>query len=245
MKKYLLILVLATATISSGYIAQARNAGDDSDTTIAPMVGPFSAVDIDATLKVTVNITEGSTPGLKITGSEKVLGQLETTVEHNTLVISTKHHRKIKFADHDHLEAVITLPSLKAVTISGSSNVIVHGNLGGPKFGLDISGSGKITIDNLNVTDFMTDISGSGNVTVSGGSVSMARYDISGAGKISSFDLSAQSVFVDISGSAKGEINVTNQLAIACSGASSIVYKGHPASFKNENSGACIVKQAD
>jgi hypothetical protein len=244
MKKYLLLL-----SVAAGFLAASSSCklnvmkGEGKKITSAPAIAPFDAIDIEIPLKVSISLQDGSVPGVQINGYENIMHHIKTRVENNMLHIYCDLG-EIWSVDYDDFTTEITLPSLQALTLSGAPVADIHGNIAGGSFKLDISGAGKVSIDNINVDKFTSQVSGAADIEVKGGAAKFASYEISGAGKIIAFPLQSNETDVNISGAGKGEITALTKLSASISGAGIIKYKGHPA-VTQDVSGAGAIKDVN
>ena len=160
--------------------------GEGPKGTTSPSVTSFNAIDIDLSLRANITVQSGGTASVQLSGYKNLLDHIKTTVKDNTLYI-TSDLDDIWIISGEDVVADITVPSLASLSLSGAPDANIHGNITGPEFNLDISGSSKVMIDNLNVDTFDSDASGVANITVKGGTVKKATYELSGAGTIDSF----------------------------------------------------------
>ena len=224
MKKYLLsVLFLSGAIVFNSSCGMNVLRGKGAQGTINPNVSSFNAVDINLPLKADITVKEGSQPGIQIKGFENVIAHIKTKIENNTLRIYSDLDEMWSI-DCDGIGVQITMPAIKAVSLSGAPDAEIHGNITGKEFKLDISGAGKVGIDNINVENFSSEVSGAGSIDVKGGAVKNATYEVSGAGKINAFPLQTTETSASISGAGKGEFNASQKLSASVSGAGIIKY---------------------
>ena len=176
-------------------------------------------------------------------GYENVLKHIKTEVKGTTLHI-TCDLGDMWTIDCDSMTTMITLPVLKALTLTGAPDADIHGNIAGGDFKLDISGAANVVIDNINVDAFTSDVSGAADITVKGGIVKSAAYEISGAGKVKAFPLQTVETKASISGAGTSEVTAASKLSASISGAGTIKYKGHP-SISQDVSGVGTITDAN
>ena len=193
-----------------------------------PTLGSFNSVDIDVSLDAIITMKEGATPSVQLDGRENSLKNIQVKVENNRLVIYSDHSWDFSFSGGDSMSAVITLPVLNSLKLSGSPDAVIHGTVAGDRLRIVISGSSSVSIDSLNVSDFSTDISGSGDLIVKGGTVKNADYQVSGSGEIKAFGLQSLETSASISGSGEADVTASQRLSMQVSGSGDIRYKGHP-----------------
>ena len=191
-----------------------------AQTTETRTVGAFSKINLKC--HANVYLTQGSPASLKVEGSQEDLSILETDVEGETLEIEMKknHHSS------ETIKIYVTLPSLQAVHISGSGDVMGQNTIAAGELDLKISGSGNIKMD-VKTTQLMSSASGSGDMELSGSS-NITKLSVSGSGTIKSYGLESQNADVSVSGSGDCMLTVKNNLYAHLTGSGNIFYKGKP-----------------
>lgn len=227
MKRYLLLFgcICSVMTILSSCKHNVLR-GKGKEITQNPNLTYFKAIDVDVPMQVTINVQPGAQSSLQLSGYENLLQNVRTEVKDSTLHITQPNGWSF-YTDKD-ITGTITVPSLDALSLSGTADADIHGNITGAAFELDIAGNDKVDIDNINVAHFITGVSGLGHVTVKGGTVAKAEYDMSGAGKIKAFDLQTDETKASISGACSIDVMARQKLDADISGAGHVHYKGHP-----------------
>lgn len=185
----------------------------------------FTNIKIDA--PVNARITIGGTPSLTFEGYANVLRYLRSEIRGNTLHIFTDEQTDLDVRKN--ITAIITVPSLTGLDISGSVDAVIAGAINVPDFKVDMSGAGSVDIQELHVRSFDADLSGSAELTLGSGDVGAGSFDVSGSGDISAFGVTQRDVSLDLAGSANAEVTATGKLHVEISGSGSVKYKGHPA----------------
>ena len=188
--------------------------------------GSFTSVTISTSVHATIVVDAAATPSVQLTGYTNLLDHIHTEVSGDELVIKTPENEWIS-TDKD-IEAKITVPSLKALSISGSADADINGNLKGESFEVSVSGSGNVKVSSLEVNDLKFHISGAGNLAVKSGTATTASYHISGSGGVDAFGLVTQDATIHVSGSGSLELNAARNLDVHISGSGNVDYKGHP-----------------
>ena len=205
----ILLLCLAVTACSSAYADS-----DRADANELRGVAAFHGLDIRAAIDVDVTI--GSPGRVELRGPKEWLGRLETRVDNGTLTIAmpgTWNHVPP-------LHAVITVPTLDAVFVSGVSHVHV-GTLAEKV--LEVGVSGVATID----------LSGRADTLV---------VKLSGTGEIKARDLAAHDATVGVSGSGKATVRATQDVDVSVSGVGNVMVVGKPANVKKHVSGVGHVR---
>jgi hypothetical protein len=127
------------------------------------------------------------------------------------------------------------MKNIDGMSISGSGEVVGETPVKSDRLALDVSGSGKVTLQ-LAVKSLDINISGVGKMVLSG-TADEAKINISGSGKVEGYDLKIASCTADVSGVGKCNMDVTDSLTTNISGMGSINYKTKPKYLKEDVSG--------
>ncbi|MBB6478374.1 head GIN domain-containing protein [Spirochaeta isovalerica] len=157
-------------------------------------------------------------------------------------------------------KAVITMPELVSVEMSGASSMIAAGFRSDRSFSVDISGASSLEIDItassadlemsgasnlkavLEVPEVRLEISGSSDLELVGrGGRLKAKISGASSGDLSDFKLSEASI--DLSGSSDLTIRLDGKLDLDASGASKLYYSGDVNLGSIELSGASSLKE--
>jgi hypothetical protein len=241
--KYLSVLLAFTVLILSASCRTNVLRGEGNKTTRSSSVSSFNAVQIDVSLKAIINVQEGATAGVQLSGYENVLEHIKTKIVNNTLKIYSDLDETWELKTDD-LTAIITVPSIALLKLSGATDADIHGNVTGSSFRLGMSGACNVKIDGITADDFTVDASGASDLTVKGGTVKRASYDLSGASKVKAYPLQTNETVASISGAGTGHVTALQKLSASISGAGTIKYKGHP-SVSQDISGAGSISDAN
>jgi len=156
--------------------------------------------------------------------------------------------------------AIITMPELRKVDLSGSSGMLAAGFSSNRDFNCDLSGASSLDIDII-AGDIIFDLSGSSDVTavlegskieieLSGssdikltGKGSALSADAGGASSGDLEDFRVSSADIELSGSSDFHVNLNGTLSIDASGASTLYYTGNVTLGNIELSGASSIKE--
>ncbi|MGE5681054.1 MAG: head GIN domain-containing protein [Bacillota bacterium] len=175
----------------------------------------FSAVEVGGAFYV--DIVNGESPSIQLSGDDNILPLIKTEVRDNTLYITTKKSINPK----KKMRLRIATENLERV---------------------DESGACDVNITNVNSDRFIMDISGASKINVSGKTREL-MLDLSGAGKVNARDLIAEKADVEISGAAKAEVYVSEDLRADISGVGNLDYYGNPKKISKDISGVASVTQ--
>jgi tellurite resistance-related uncharacterized protein len=188
-------------------------------------VSGYSAIEFSTFGKL--NIIQGDTESLNLSGPDNLVPEITTTVNNGKLVIKTRDNISVTTLSSDRmLTFTIVVKDLTSLDISGAGDVQVE-TLSSPSMDLSMSGAGRVQMNQLTTNNLQVDLSGLGGLDISG-NASQATIDISGAGSVNASDLKLQTASINISGLGSATVWVTDQLSGEISGAGSVSYYGSP-----------------
>ena len=150
-----------------------------------------------------VVIRAGEKQSVVVRADDNLLDRVTTEVQSGTLVIANVPG---SFTTKSPMSVVVTVPTLNALTLTGSGNVVVDG----------------IEAESLEVA-----LPGSGTLTGSGAATRL-DVTVSGSGIVQFARLVANDVRAVVSGSGSIFITATKSLDAAVSGSGAILYAGSP-----------------
>ncbi len=160
-----------------------------------------------------VTIRVGERQSVQVYGDDNLIDRVTTRVNASTLVIGSSPG---SYATRTPMRVEVSVPSLSALTLSGSGNITITG-IEQPHLTVTISGSGVViasgTTDQLDVT-----ISGSGDAQLGQIEASAVRAVVSGSGQII--------------------VTATESLDASVPGSGSIVYGGNPSDVTKSVTGS-------
>jgi hypothetical protein len=188
-------------------------------------VSGFNAINFSTLGKV--NIMQGSTESLNISGPDNLVPLISTTVNNGTLVIENKENITINpLKAENPLTFTIVVKELSSLDISGAGDVQVE-TLSTPSMSIAMSGAGRVTQNQITTDTLNLSLSGVGGIDISG-TTGQATIDLSGAGSVNAADLQIKTATVNISGLGSATVWVSDTLSGNISGAGNISYYGTP-----------------
>jgi len=181
---------------------------------------------ISLSMEGDVHFTPDSVYSIEIQAQQNILDVIESQAEGGILVLKIQDHTIL--GNHDPIRIYIHAPSINGLDVSGSGNITVDSKMDQRNLHYKISGSGNITLDELKSNLLDAGISGSGNVTCSSGRSDIEYFTISGSGNLNFQDVMADSVFVTISGSGDVTAYAVKYLDVTISGSGNVRYNGNP-----------------
>lgn len=179
-------------------------------------------------LPVELNISIGNKYEVKAVGTSEDIEWI--VVEKNGSSLSIKS--KSKFGHHHfdrETKVYVTLPRLEDLSLAGSGDIYVKGDVKGASLLVNVAGSGDIAIERISVGNFDVNVSGSGDVKVNDrSSANNAEYKVAGSGSISSRNVMAKSVEVNIAGSGDVNVYASDNLSVKIAGSGNVECFGNP-----------------
>jgi hypothetical protein len=164
-------------------------------------VPPFTGVELAGFNNVVVRVGEDQSVVVK--ADDNLIERVTTEVRSGTLVIGNTPG---SFSTRSPMSVEVTVPTLDALTLTGSGNVIA---------------------DDLDADSLTVDLPGSGTLTGSG---TATRLDVTvgGSGVVQFTQLVANDVRAAVTGSGSIFVTATKSLDASVSGSGAIVYTGSP-----------------
>jgi hypothetical protein len=193
-------------------------------------------------------ISRSDSYGISITADDNLFENIQVTKEGKTLKIGIASRiALITIVDFGTTarKAVIRMPQLTGLDISGASQGIVSGFESTEELEVDVSGASELSFRDLVAGDVDIDVSGAGLVLMTG-SVRDMVAEASGASRIELMTLSAGDARLSLSGASRieGTLKADN-IDFDLSGASSALMNGSTGDIRVEASGASRVNLAN
>lgn len=250
----LLTIVMLTSLV--GCIGVNRIVGSKNIETKVFDYSGFNRIEVSNTFNV--DISKSNTYQVSVTLNDNLFDVLDISVLGDTLRIRMKPFTSIINTTQ---QATISMPELKALTISGASRAVVSGFQSDSFLNLEVSGASRMEINNLKASDTNIQVTGAsrlsgslvtndGDFEISGasslelnGSTTSVKVDVSGAShaKLASFIVGNASVTA--SGASSADVEVNGLLDIDISGASNLTYGDSPKLGRVEVSGASTLSR--
>jgi hypothetical protein len=176
----------------------------------------FTAIEVQDAFEV--EITYGATWSINITGPERTMKRLDVTKSGDTLKVGLEGWEWFGFMNSSP-KAVITLPDLRRLDLSGASEGSVSGFKNDKDFSLRLSGASRLDVD-METGDFNADVSGASELKLDVKSVSFDG-EASGASGIKGA-LETGKTDIRLTGASDAKLTGSgSDLRLNCSGASS------------------------
>ncbi len=214
--------ILIVAAVIFGSIGMARAAGETRE------VSAFSEIALRVPAKL--YLKQGEKQSIEIVGKESALEDIITEVKDRQLVIRFPSKNYVwKDFTPGKIEIFVTVPEINALSVAGSGDLINEGEISSRILDLQVSGSGKLVLDDLKAERVKAMISGSGDLDLAGsGKAVDLSVTISGSGNFKGLGFASDDVNVKISGSGDAFVHAANALKIRIAGSGDVNYKGNP-----------------
>ncbi len=195
-----LLAAIAAVTVLSG-IAQAQS---KRSTTID--LRDFDAIEISGAYELDVIVGEDFS--IALSGPPEEMARVEATLKNRALVLGAKkrvrgEHRG---GDHSGVSAIVTMPSLDRISVSGVADADISGVKAG-EFKLDLSGVGEVNI---------------------AGACEKLIVRVSGVGEVDAQSFQCKAVDVKVAGIGEARVYASESVAAEVSGMGGIAVYGSP-----------------
>lgn len=204
--KAILISILLACFVSIA--DNEASAGDKSEKTYD--YSDFERIKISGVYEITVR--NGEDYAIKLSGKEQALARATIKVENNTLYLG--HKKQSSFRGKKSLSAVVSLPSLHKIDVSGVVDGIVH---------------------DIDSDDFHVEVSGVGDLKMNGRCDTLYA-ELSGVGDLNAKALVCRAADVRVSGVGDASVYASETLKAHVSGIGDLTCYGSPKQVrKNRN----------
>lgn len=208
---------------------------------------------------IDLTLTRGPVPALSVRGEQRMLGNIVTTQEGNTVRIGTKG---VLLLHRQPLQLDLALPALERLELNGSGDSTVNG-FSGDKFQLEVNGAGNVVFNGrfknmtaglhgsgdleLNSGDserVALELAGSGKITAIGNSKALDA-ELTGSGDLDAKHLSADTCSVQMQGSGTAEVRANEVANLTLRGSGDLTVHGNPGQRSVTRSGSGEVSWQD
>jgi len=258
MKKVIMVasvVVLLTLGLLAGCVGGVVKGSGNLDTQEFNF-SDFARVEVGYAFEV--EITQSSSYSVSITADDNLFDYILVSKQGTTLKIRLEPALHYAFTK---LQAKITMPQLRGLTLSGATRGTVSGFSSTDNIDIEVSGASSLDLVDISAGDITFDISGASRVTgditagdadfdVSGastvqleGSASNIVVDASGASRVKLAAFPVSNADVTLSGASSGTVNLDGRLDADLSGASKLLYIGEFTMGTINTSGASTLSE--
>lgn len=232
--KKLLILSLIWLTVTA---CSAQNKGPQTTRTLK--VADFTKLSMGSAFKI--NVDQGSSFRVTVSGREDDLEDLEYSVSRGTLKLGYKNTKWNR--NREGVRVEVTMPALDGVDFSGATTAKVQGFRGGRGMDIDVSGASKVEMD-FSADKVTVDLSGASRLTLMG-KAERLEGEMSGASTFDGKDFPVKEANLEASGASSASVVASNALQADASGASRIRYSGSVSQVRSSTSGASSISRSN
>jgi hypothetical protein len=215
----------------------------------------FNSLDFGSTFEV--EISQGDAFKVSVTADDNLFDYIKAVKEDSTLYLSLDSKDK-SIQNFKSLKALVTLPSLRDLKMSGVTHVTLKDFKSSSETGIHIDGASNLK-GSLDTKKFVGEISGASHMDLKSstseaklnasgasdvelkGSATGINLEASGASHVNLANFAVDEAKVDLSGASHATIQVKSKLSYEVSGASHLTYQGNPTIGEKEKSGGSSV----
>ena len=186
---------------------------------------------------IDIYITQGPEASTKVRADTKVVEFITTEVRDETLFLSLKNFS----GKSDVLEAYVTMPIVKSIVASGSSDVYSKGLIEMEELVINAAGSSDVDLE-LQGAALAVTMEGSSDLDLEG-SVTDVTFVAKGSSDITAKGFKAENCILTMTGASDAVIGVSKMLSVEAHGASDVRYIGDPEIVHKVAKGASSVKK--
>jgi mannose-6-phosphate isomerase-like protein (cupin superfamily) len=235
---------------SQGVNTRGQTEGRELASENRPVTAAVTEIELRGAIDMTLR--QGAVPSMVVRGEQRLLGNVDTVQDGNTLQIGVKGmllHKRLP------LQVVLTLPSIDTVRIKGSGDSTING-FSGERLDVQLDGSGSLKFNgrfkdvnamvrgtgDMEMNGGASDkvevaLSGSGEMTVVG-SCKQFKADQTGSGELDAEHLTAEAASVVLHGSGTSVVQATRSADVTVRGSGDVRVLGNPAERVVSRSGS-------
>lgn len=199
--------------------------------------GSFDAISVGGSFDVEVKM--GDTRQVTVEADDNIIKYIQTRVSGNVLKINT---RDLHSYSNVHMKVYVTVPEIKAISASGSAEVIASNTLkNNEKLVFKASSSSTIKAE-VDAPGVVTDASSSATIELKGRTKTYVS-EASSSADIKTFGLLSENTTANVSSSGSIQVHASVNLNAKASSSGSIEYKGGATVTKTESSSGSVEKR--
>ena len=200
-----------------------RIVGSGVSRTETRAVSSFHGIGLSVDAKL--ELRQGGSEGLSITGDDNIVPLIETVVEDGILKIRWPRNRSGS-TRYKELVMVVDAKTVDSLAVAGSGELHAD-RLTTGVLRTSLAGAGRIDIGALEAKTFSTSIDGSGNMTAAG-RVESLEVSVAGSGNLFASKLESRRARLSVAGSGTANVWATETLNASVAGSGDVRYVGKP-----------------
>lgn len=197
-----------------------RISGSGNVVTETRTLDAFTRIQVDGSANIVLR--QEATQMVSVEADDNIVPIITTQVRNGELLIDNTQNYRTKNA----VTVYIAIPTVSAIRIRGSSDLIGATALEGESLMIEVSGSGNVDLE-VYYNEITSIATGSSDITLAG-EVTKQDVSITGSGNYRARELSSEECFITVTGSGDGEVRVSRLLDVKVSGSGDVVYHGNP-----------------
>jgi hypothetical protein len=241
-KKYMIpILVLASILLLGATSCRAFGYVEGTGPVVSQTYDFTNFENVEISNAFGFDITRSDNYSVTISAHQNLFDHMDIKKSGDTLILRMKPG---SYTNSD-TRAVISMPDLRSLNVSGASRGSVKGFKSNNSLNITSSGASQVEVDleagktqaevsgaskltgSLVAQDYSFNISGASTCEISG-SAAQGNIEVSGASRFNSQNFKMQNTTVSVSGASTAKIFTSGTLNIEASGASTVTYSGAP-----------------
>lgn len=196
----------------------------------------FDRLDMGSSMNIRVE--PSSTFSIIARGDRRDIEDLQVYVQGSTLIA---RYRDNWFKNRRDMFITISMPTIRSVDFSGSSNSEISGFRNLSEFSVKLSGASRSELD-IDASRMTIDVSGASNLRARGRG-GLLNAELSGASKIETVSFTVDEADLDLSGASNARVSVDRLLRVKASGASDVRYRGNPEVQQNLSGSSTVRRE--
>ena len=237
MKEWFKIGIITGLIISSfGCSKEQCLEGDEYPRGTERSLGYFT--EVNANLSAIVELiqdTSAKTPFAELVIEENLQTHLATHIANEVLYISLDYC----FSSHSDIVIRVHYDTLKAITVSGPTDIVTKTLMAPDLLTLNINSTGKIDVL-TDAKDVTVNINGTGEVLLNG-QVKTLYINHNNSGSINSYQAMVNTVYGNMNGTGNSYVRVRDTLISTILGSGNFYYKGYPEIFENNTGTGTLI----
>jgi len=193
------------------------------------VVSNFDRVRVDGPYSVQVEVGTGSGAAASASGDDRVLGDLDISVNGGTLTVrkgSQGWGERGKTSGPPPM-IILRTPAVRGATVVGGAKLALNGRLRTTRLDVQITGAGAIDARGVDADDVVVTVIGNGNVALAG-RTARARFSTNGGGSIAAMALDAGEIIVTLEGAGETRASARYLADLTNKGLGLIAVTGNP-----------------
>ncbi|MEP2774245.1 MAG: PspC domain-containing protein [Fulvivirga sp.] len=205
---------------------------DDDDNEVISMRGDGKSLnfsdfnDLDIASAFVVNINNGRDHRVVVKGEDRFIDKLNIYQDGDKLYVNYDEYNMSDFVkSRDAVTVNITMPELEDLELTGAAKLYING-FKQREMSFTLTGASFVKAHDIKVDNMKIELTGASEMQLQGSAYELTA-DITGASHLNAYEFEVQRARVEAHGASSARVNVSEQLDIEETLASSVKYKGN------------------